>query len=42
MDSLFVVALTIGLIALVAAGGIYLYFKQKFKDDHPHGGATAH
>lgn len=32
MDALFVVALTIGLVALVAAGGIYVHFRHKFKD----------
>lgn len=32
MDALFVVALAIGLIAIAAAGGIYVYFKHKYKE----------
>lgn len=32
MQALFVVALMIGLIALVAAGGLYVYFRRKYKD----------
>ncbi len=32
MDALFVVALTIGLIAVAAAGGIYVHFRHKYKD----------
>lgn len=42
MNALFVVALTIGMLAIAAAGGIYLHFKRKFKDSHHQGGAAAH
>lgn len=38
MDSLMqlgLIALVIGLTALVAVGGIYVHFKHKFKDGHP-------
>lgn len=32
MYALFVVPLAIGLIAIAAAGGLYVYFKHKYKD----------
>lgn len=38
MDTLIqlgLIALVIGLLALVAVGGIYVHFKQKFKNGHP-------